>query len=293
MELRILKYFIAVAEHGSISAAAREVHVAQPSISRQIRQLEQNLGAALFERGYGGLTLTPAGERFRPVAEDLIWRHETASRLFTDPSSYDRRFLVVAHSTTEKRVLAPFSAEKRLKYPRTDVINETPLSVFSTVDAIHADVGVTTIAPPTGWEVKHLSQVPLLAQVPKDHSLARVEYVDVERLLSHPLILMSSAHSARTTFDQAVSNMNRQSIGFTESHSSLMAQVAAASGRGVAIVTDEAAFGLHSIRITHQNEPLSFPLYAGWKRLHYASAEIHKWAQDLARWITSNAELSA
>jgi len=293
MEIRVLKYFVAVAEHGSVSAASREVHVAQPSVSRQLKQLEIDLGVQLFDRGYGGLTLTPAGERFRPVADDLIWRHETASRLFTDPSAHDRRFLVVSHSTTEKRVLAPFSATQGLKYPRIDVVNETPLSVFSTVEALHADVGVTTIAPPTGWNVRHLSQVPLLAQVPPDHPLADMEYVDVKQLANYPLILMSSAHSARTTFDQAVAETDDQTIRFTESHSSLMAQVAASSGRGVAIVTDEAAFGLHSIRITHQNDSLSFPIYAGWKRLHYASVEIQKWTEDLARWIASNPDLTA
>ena len=62
MKLRQLEYFCAVAEAESISAAARELHVAQPPISRQIAQLEEELGVQLFLRGSKGMALTDAGQ---------------------------------------------------------------------------------------------------------------------------------------------------------------------------------------------------------------------------------------
>ncbi len=75
MKLRQLEYFCAVAEAKSISAAARELHVAQPPISRQIAQLEEELGVRLFLRGSKGMTLTDAGlslyRQSRQIFQDL------------------------------------------------------------------------------------------------------------------------------------------------------------------------------------------------------------------------------
>ena len=65
MELRHLRYFVAVAEEGSLTVAAeKRLHTAQPSLSRQLRDLEQEVGAPLFTRGARGVTMTPAGRAF-------------------------------------------------------------------------------------------------------------------------------------------------------------------------------------------------------------------------------------
>ncbi len=64
MELRHLRYFIAVAEGGSFRVAAERIHVTQPAITRQIQDLEAEVGVVLFQRTTGGVTLTPAGELF-------------------------------------------------------------------------------------------------------------------------------------------------------------------------------------------------------------------------------------
>ena len=69
-------YFVAVADAGSVSAAARVTHITQPSLSRQLRQLEKELGLELFTRQDGPLTLTPAGRQFLPAARDLLGRAE-------------------------------------------------------------------------------------------------------------------------------------------------------------------------------------------------------------------------
>ena len=85
MELRTLGYFVAVAETGSVSAAADVVHVTQPAISRQIRQLETELGVELFARSAGRLQLSAAGRQSRPPAPDVGRRAEgprTAARSF-------------------------------------------------------------------------------------------------------------------------------------------------------------------------------------------------------------------
>ena len=70
MELRHLRYFVAVAEAGSITRAATVVRVAQPSLSRQLRQLEEDLGERLLDRSGRSARLTPAGEVFLPLAQE-------------------------------------------------------------------------------------------------------------------------------------------------------------------------------------------------------------------------------
>ena len=72
MELQQLRYFIAVADSGKFTAAARDLHVAQPSISKQLRKLEDELGAALLERRRTGVVLTDAGAILLPWAKRML-----------------------------------------------------------------------------------------------------------------------------------------------------------------------------------------------------------------------------
>ncbi|MFJ5798361.1 LysR family transcriptional regulator [Streptomyces decoyicus] len=78
MEIRTIRYFLTVVDTGSISAASRALHVAQPSLSRRIRQLETSLGSELFVRHRRRLHISPAGARLLPVARDPVTRHDQA-----------------------------------------------------------------------------------------------------------------------------------------------------------------------------------------------------------------------
>lgn len=78
MELRHLRYFVAVAEEQNVTSAARRLHVAQPALSRQIRDLEEELGAALFERSPASLRLTDGGRLFLNEARAVLRRADEA-----------------------------------------------------------------------------------------------------------------------------------------------------------------------------------------------------------------------
>src|SRR5580693_1582840 len=79
MELRHLRYFIAVAEAGSLTVAARKLHTSQPSLSRQIRDLEHEVGAQLLSRRARGIELTPAGRAFLEHARSVLSQVEAAT----------------------------------------------------------------------------------------------------------------------------------------------------------------------------------------------------------------------
>jgi len=78
MDLRHLRYFLAVADSGSVAAAARQLHIVQPALSRQIRDLEEELGAPLFSRSAKGVELTAAGVQFALDARRLLIDMESA-----------------------------------------------------------------------------------------------------------------------------------------------------------------------------------------------------------------------
>jgi DNA-binding transcriptional LysR family regulator len=81
MELRHLRYFVAVAEHASVRGASEQLHVTQPAISRQIQDLEETLGVALFERTPRGLKLTLAGDAYLREARGILQQVESAARV--------------------------------------------------------------------------------------------------------------------------------------------------------------------------------------------------------------------
>ena len=84
MEIRLLRYFSAVAEARSFTRAAQTLGISQPTLSHQIRKLESDLGTILFERAVRNVTLTSAGSTFKPFCERTLKEPEFAARQFLD-----------------------------------------------------------------------------------------------------------------------------------------------------------------------------------------------------------------
>ena len=103
MEFRELQYFLVVAAEGNISAAAQKLHVAQPSLSRQMKELEQKLGKTLFYRGARKISLTEEGRILQKRATEMLQlmaRTDKAPR--SAPSCHQRRYKGY-HGTARER----------------------------------------------------------------------------------------------------------------------------------------------------------------------------------------------
>src|SRR5262252_3974741 len=98
MELRHLKYFVAVAEEQNVTRASARLHISQPPLSRQIRDLEEELGVALFERTPKALRLTAAGRVFLNEAQAVLRRAEQAVETVKSAASADNGQIDVAYA---------------------------------------------------------------------------------------------------------------------------------------------------------------------------------------------------
>ncbi|MEU8245214.1 LysR substrate-binding domain-containing protein [Nonomuraea sp. NPDC048916] len=254
MELRQLEYFVAVAEEQSFTRAAERVHISQSGVSAQIRQLERELGAELFDRSARAVTLTVAGKAaFRharaalaaagavgqAVGEviDLIRGRLTIGMvigctitpLFDALAAFHR-----AHPGVEISLLED-NSDRLIEGVRT-----------GTVDL--ALIGAAA-ATPDGLDALTIISERLVAAVPIAHPLAEQRRVTLRDLGAYPIVCMPPGTGLRTVFDQACAARNlRPMITLQASAADAIADLAA-RGLGVAILSDSMA-ARHRDRLT-------------------------------------------
>ncbi len=177
MELRHLRYFIAVAEEGSLTnAAARRLHTAQPSLSRQIRDLELEVGVKLLERGARGIELTAAGRTFLDHARLALFQVEAASEAARRAAQSDKAAFVIGFLAGQELVWLP-EALRILRDEEAGV--EVTLASQSSPELAGAlmrgKVDVAFLrreAQAPGLAFKFLVKEPLVAVLPAGHPLA-------------------------------------------------------------------------------------------------------------------------
>jgi DNA-binding transcriptional LysR family regulator len=284
VELRVVRYFLAVVDEGSVTRAAAAVRVAQPSLSRQLRQLEDTLGLQLFVRGRGRMRLSPAGRQFLPYARDLIARSEAAIAAMREPlATRSVSLTVVAHHTTVADVIAPFLTTLGPEALKVTVHAAPSFSVFKAVLSGDADLGVAMGPPPGELESRAIGTFSVWAQIPLEHRWADRSSVTIEELVSEPLVLLTPEHGTRRLFDQAVNDAALKYRMVAEAVVSEVVQTLAAGALGVAVVSDDQRYGLHSMAIETAGHDLRFELFAAWDPTHFAAPTIADWAERLAR----------
>ncbi|MGW0945509.1 LysR family transcriptional regulator [Streptomyces sp. NPDC002623] len=199
LDLRLVRYFTVVAEHGHFGRAAQALHITQPSLSRQVRRLEQQLGACLLDRTPRGTRLTEAGEVFLPRARALLRSAAEAAaqtRAAAEPSR-----LTVGYSTATIVTLAV--RELRRLHPDADV-RTLHLDRHEPRQALlehRVDAVVTRLPFPTdGLRVSVLYDEARVLVVPLDHRLAGKESVTVDDLAGEPMPRMRGSDPAWAAF---------------------------------------------------------------------------------------------
>jgi DNA-binding transcriptional LysR family regulator len=199
LDLRLVRYFVVVAEHRHFGRAATALRVAQPSLSRQIRRLEQQLGARLLDRTPQGTRLTEAGEVFLTSAKALLrsaGRAAAQTRAAAQPSR-----ITVGYTTG--LIVTPAVREMRRQHPDADVKavhldwDEARQSLLDhRVDAV-----VTRLPFPTDQlHVTILYDEPRVLIVPRDHRLAGKESITIDDIADEPMPQIRDSDPAWNAF---------------------------------------------------------------------------------------------
>jgi LysR family hca operon transcriptional activator len=221
MELRHLRYFVAVAEAGSLTVAAqRKLHTSQPSLSRQIRDLEDEVGAQLLRRSARGIELTPAGRAFLDHAQVVLSQVEAAAeaaRRVAHPAKpcFAMGFLTGHELTWMPEALRIFRDE----LPNIDVMISSQYSpqlanalLKGNVDAafLRREKGVPGLA------YRVLVKEPLMVILPSDHRLAARKAISPGDLVGETFVIVSdTAPVLRVVIDDY---LKRSGINITPDH---------------------------------------------------------------------------
>ena len=225
MELRHLRYFVAVAEEGSLTVAAvRRLHTSQPSLSRQLRDLEEEVGAELFVRGSRGVELTPAGRAFLEHAR-LALSHaaEAAEAARRAARPLKHRFSVCFLSGQEVDWLPGVMQLLRSDLPNID-FRVSSLHSPVVADAVQrgeVDLGFSRLERRPGVTYRVIAREPIVAILPSSHRLAAcveiepqelgretfIGYTDVPHVLRDVVTRYFKAHDVEVNPTQFLDNL--------------------------------------------------------------------------------------
>lgn len=276
MELRHLKYFVAVAEEGNITRAAERLHISQPPLSRQIRDLEDELGVALFERSAKSVKITEAGRRFLDEARAVLVRVDlalTAVRQFALP--LEEFHIGYAPSPTVEllpAILRDFEAES----PATRVILHDMTSNEMLAGLRRGELQAALIVDHPSHRRKMFRADPLRSYrvgvaVPMGHPLTRKKWASLAELPGQPLVAYNRKEYPDYHEWLAVlfgPNARKLKVA-AECDGALSLVAAVESGRGLAIsseaIMDIAGTRLRFVPFQPAPPPLHVALYTSAK----------------------------
>ncbi len=246
MELRQLEYFVAVAEEANFTRAAARVHVSQSGISAQIRQLENDLGAPLFDRSTRVAALTVAGEAALAHARAALAAARAVRDAVDDANQLVRGRLEVGMVTacTVTPLFDALSSFHRA-HPGIDVSLREDNSdrLVDDVRAGAVDLALVGVAgaEPAGLHSFTVVRERLVAAVPGNHPLAQLSSVTLADVCAHPLLTLPPGTGIRTVLDRGCADLNcRASIALQASAPDAVADLAT-RGLGVAILSESMA----------------------------------------------------
>ena len=242
MELRHLRYFVAVAEEGSVSTAAEHrLHTAQPSLSRQMRDLETEIGAQLFVRSVRGVELTAAGRAFLDHARLALSQVEAAGEAARRAASPAKASFVMGFLTgTEMDWFAEAVRLLRDELPNIEVILVSQTSPELASALLRGKVDVAFLRPePNVPDVafQRLTSEPLVVVLPSDHRLAMLKAISPRDIEGETFVNVSdTAPTLRVVIDDYLRDAGIDITTAHEAASLSMAISLVASTQGVALL---------------------------------------------------------
>jgi len=271
MDLRHVRTFVTVAELGTVSKAAVRLHVAQPALSRQIANLEEELGLQLFDRVGRRLVLTSGGEQLLTHCQGLL----NYARAVGEHAQVLKRgdvgvLRVSASPHLIEGIFPEFLRHYGGSYPRVqvrmvDVTARTEAFALLERGEIHLAQTIARAMPPNEqrFEMHPLAPMEMLAACPPKLRVGANGEVAIEQLASYPLLQPTEDFGIRRNFDAAcrLAGFTPNTVLECRAPHALLAM--AEAGHGIAIIPS--ALRLHRyrvrvLRVTYRGKPLDEPL---------------------------------
>lgn len=226
MDIRHLRYFIVIAEAGSFTAGATRLCVAQPSLTRQIRMLEEYVGSKLFKRGHAGVTLTDAGTVFLDEARGAVSQFERVFSKTKDVVSRTRRLTLGMIPGTEDALLLQVRAALAFDMPNVliDIYSDVPPALLQALREQRIEAAfVRSDDVPSTFTKKMVRTETLMAIVPSNHRLSRKRSIEPIEFLNEPFVAVAAhvAPAFRTALDAFFLNAGVQKVPDCESETLL------------------------------------------------------------------------
>ncbi|WP_144140082.1 LysR substrate-binding domain-containing protein [Paraburkholderia sp. BCC1884] len=245
MELRHLRYFVAVAETGSLTVAAeRRLHTSQPSLSRQIRDLEDEVGAELFSRSARGVELTPAGKAFLDHARLALTQVDAATEAARRAARPSKQVFALGFLTGQEMTWLPRAMQVlRDELPNIDVTVSSHYSPDLADALARGKLDLAFLRAEPGFDLDYhvVSSEKLLVLMPSDHPLTERAAVRPEDFAGETFIMASN--KARVLHEVIQRYLQDNGITITAEHNVdnlAMAMSLVASTRGLALMPEYA-----------------------------------------------------
>lgn len=287
MELRVLRYFLAVAREENISRAAEALHTAQPSLSRQLKELEEELGKTLFLRGRRKITLTEEGMFLRKRAEEIIGLvDKTTGALTMDGAVVAGDVYIGAGETEGMRTVARVAGLLRQAYPdvRLHIVSGDRVDIAEQLDKGLLDFALLV----GGTDTRKYEHICLPGRdswgvlVRKDHPLAQKDAVKPEDLRQEPLLLSRQIKDGSPVLlwmGRTLAQLNVVSTHNLIYNASLMVE----EGLGVAVTLEGLINTTGDSRLCYRplSPKLEVELFLTWKRYQTFSPAAAKFLELL------------
>lgn len=251
-ELRHLRAFAAVAAYGGFTRAAERLHSTQPALTLLVRQLEECLGARLFDRNTRNVQLTATGAQLLPAVERLLADLDATVGSVRDAVARARGRVVVAALPSIASSLLP-AAIARTGEANPDIAIAVRDTVAGRISAMvrtgEADLGIAGRAAEADLEFAPLHADRLVAACPARHPLARRRRLQWSDLAHEPFISMSRDSSVRRLVEEAFASIGRRHEPAHEVLYLSSAVAMAAAGLGITVVPSSALSALNLARI--------------------------------------------
>jgi DNA-binding transcriptional LysR family regulator len=302
MDLRRLRSLLAVQDWGSVSEAARRLHMTQPALSRQIKDFEAELGMQLFERVGRGMAATSEGEELLQHGRSLLGQIEALEEHARALAHGEAGVLRVgATPQTIESLIAPFvgAYQQAHRNVRVRLIEGGGAEQLDFLQRGQVHLAITAATGDPGqFTTRLLGQVNLLAAHGPGLRLGtyHAKRIELTALNEVPLLLLARGFASRELFEAACRLADLRPAPYMESTAPHTLLALAEIGLGVAVLPSNVRLSgrrLHSLRLTHEGEALRLPFGITWRRHRRLPRYAESFVEELAKFMTRRAPAMA